>query len=247
MSTVYKHLREFKLSGMVANIDERIAFANDKQLGYLEFIELLCDDEINNRNRNGYKKRLTKARIPSHKTLEDFDFSFQPSINKKQVNDIYTCQFIRENKNAVFIGKPGTGKTHLAIAIGLHAIAKGFKVLFTDVGEMLDNLHMAKADNSYYKKLQDYINPDLLILDELGFKALPAYSAQDFFDVIAKRYEKGACIVTTNKNFENWGEIFTDNIMASAILDRIVHHSSIFKINGPSYRAKNIQEDKNMS
>lgn len=244
MSTLHKRLRDFKLSGMVANLDERLAFANDKQLGYLEFLELLCEDESNNRNQNGYKKRFSRAKIPAYKTLEDFDFNFQPSINKKQLNDAYTCQFIREHSNLIFIGNPGTGKTHLATAIGLNALAKGFKVLFTDVGEMLGNLHMSKADNSYYKKLQDYLMPDLLILDELGFKALPGYSADDFFDVISKRYEKGSCIITTNKTFEQWGDIFTDNILASAILDRMVHHSHIFKINGQSYRAKNIQEEK---
>ena len=244
MSTVHKRLRDFKLSGMVATLEERLDFANKNQLGYLEFLELLCEDEINNRSSNSYKKRLSKARVPARKTLEDFDFTFQPSLNKKQVNDAYTCQFIRHPSNLIFIGNPGTGKTHLSIAIGLNAIAKGFKVLFTGVGEMLDQLHMAKADNSYYKKLQDYLAPDLLILDELGFKALPHYAADDFFEVIAKRYEKGACIITTNKTFEQWGDIFTDNILATAILDRMVHHSQIFKINGPSFRAKNIQEAK---
>lgn len=244
MNTVHKRLRDFKLSGMIANLEERLDFANKNQLGYLEFLELLCEDETNNRSSNSYKKRLSKARIPARKTLEDFDFSFQPSLNKKQANDAYTCQFIRQHSNLIFIGNPGTGKTHLSIAIGLNAIAKGFKVLFTGVGEMLDQLHMAKADNSYYKKLQDYLTPDLLILDELGFKALPHYAADDFFDVIAKRYEKGSCIITTNKTFEHWGDIFTDSILASAILDRMVHHSQIFKINGPSFRAKNIQEIK---
>lgn len=244
MNTVYKRLREFKLSGIVLNLEERLAFATQNQIGYLEFLELLCEDEMNSRSNNSYKKRLAKAKMPAKKAIEDFDFLFQPSINKKQINDAYTCQFIREHTNLIFIGNPGTGKSHLSIAIGFNAIAKGFKVLFTSVGEMLDHLHMAKADNSYYKKLQDYLTPDLLILDELGFKALPNYSADDFFDVISKRYEKGSCIITTNKTFEQWGDIFTDNILASAILDRMVHHSHIFKINGPSYRAKNIKETK---
>lgn len=244
MSIIQKRLREFKLSGIVANLEERLSFATKNQIGYLEFLELLCEDEINNRSNNSYKKRLAKAKMPARKTLEDFDFLFQPSINKKQVNDAYTCQFIREHMNLIFIGNPGTGKSHLSIAIGLNAIAKGFRVLFTSVGEMLDQLHMAKADNSYYKKLQDYLTPDLLILDELGFKALPNYAADDFFDVISKRYERGSCIITTNKTFEQWGDIFTDNILASAILDRMVHHSQIFKINGPSYRAKHIKEVK---
>lgn len=247
MSTIHKKLRDFKLSGMAANLDERLSYANDKQLGYCEFLELLCEDEINNRSRNSYKKRFAKAKFPSHKTLGDFDFGFQPSINKKQLNDAYTCQFIYENKNIVFIGNPGTGKSHLAIAIGINAITKGYKVLFTSVSEMLDQLHMAKADNSYYKKLQEYLNPDLLILDELGFKAFPSYAADDFFDVISKRYEHGSCIITTNKNFEQWGEILTDKILASAILDRVVHHSYTFKINGPSYRTKNIQKEEKLT
>lgn len=244
MNTINKRLREFKLSGIAANLEERLNFATKNQIGYLEFLEILCEDEMNNRSSNSYKKRLSKAKIPARKTLEDFDFLFQPSIDKKQVNDAYTCQFIREHKNLIFIGNPGTGKSHLSIAIGLNAIAKGFRVLFTGVGEMLDQLHMAKADNSYYKKLQDYLTPDLLILDELGFKALPHYAADDFFDVISKRYEKGSCIITTNKTFEQWGDIFTDSILASAILDRMVHHSQVFKINGPSYRARNIKEAK---
>lgn len=115
-------------------------------------------------------------------------------------------------------------------------------MLFTPVSEMLYNLNAAKADNSYYKKLEFYLEPSLLILDELGFKKLPNYSADDFFEVIAKRYEKGSMIITTNKSFEQWGDIFADNILASAILDRIVHHSTVFKINGPSYRAKNLKK-----
>ena len=127
-------------------------------------------------------------------------------------------------------------------ALGIQALHKGFKVLFTSVSEMLHNLNAAKADNSYYKKIDFYLESHLLILDELGFKKLPNYSADDFFEIISRRYEKGSVIITTNKTFEQWSDIFTDNILASAILDRIVHHSTVFKINGPSYRSKNLKK-----
>ena len=134
------------------------------------------------------------------------------------------------------------GKTHLSISIAIKALMKGYKVLFTPVAEMLHNLNAAKADNTYYQKVDYYLKPDLLILDELGFKRLPGYSADDFFEIISKRYEKGSIIITTNKTFEQWGDIFTDNILASAILDRVVHYSTIIKINGPSYRAKDLKK-----
>ena len=119
---------------------------------------------------------------------------------------------------------------------------KGYKVLFASVSEMLHNLHMSKADNSYYQKVNFYLSPDLLILDELGFRKLPNYSIYDFFEIISKRYEKGSVIITTNKPFEDWGEIFSDNTLASAILDRVVHYSTIIKINGQSYRAKDVKK-----
>lgn len=149
----------------------------------------------------------------------------------------------------IFVGNPGTGKSHLGIALGIKALAKNYKVFFTSVSEMLYQLHLSKADNSYYRKLQEYLLPDLLILDELGFKKVPNYSADDFFEVISKRYERGSCIITTNKSFEQWGEIFADQTLSSAILDRLIHYATIFKINGPSYRTKalksTITDEKN--
>lgn len=242
METLKEHLRSFKLAGMLMALEERVTYANDKQLSYQQFLELLCEDELNNRNDNSYKKRYAKAKLPAHKTIEDFDFSFQPSLNKKQINDALTCQFIKEKRNLIFIGNPGTGKTHLSTAVTLRALSKNFKVLFTSVSEMLYQLHISKADNTYYKKLGEYLYPDLLVLDELGFKKFPQYAADDFFEVISKRYEAGSLIITTNKPFEDWSTIFGDSILAGAILDRVVHHSMIFTIKGQSYRSKTIQK-----
>ena len=138
------------------------------------------------------------------------------------------------------MGDPGTGKTHLATALGIQALNKHYKVLFTSVADMLQQLHMAKADNSYYKKLKEYTQVDLLILDELGFKKLPSYAADDFFEVIDKRYEQSSCIITTNKPYEQWHEVLGDHNLAAAILDRIVHHSTTIQIKGTSYRAQHL-------
>ena len=242
MNTLKTRLRNFKLSGIYNSLEERLSYAKEKSIAYLEFLELLMEDEYNNRRNNSFKKRYAKAKLPAHKTTEDFDFACQPSIDKKVINDCLTCNFVREKRNIVLIGNPGTGKTHLSIAIANTALLKGYKVLFTPVPEMLHNLNAAKADNSYYQKVNFYLMPDLLILDELGFKKLPGYSADDFFEIISKRYEQGSVIITTNKAFEHWGDIFADNILAAAILDRIVHYSTIVKINGPSYRAKDVKK-----
>lgn len=243
MNTIKTRLKEYKLAGIYNTINERLSYANEKSLSYIEFLDLLLEDEANSRRDNSYQKRYAKAKLPSYKTAEDFDFSFQPSIDKRKFNDALTCQFIRDKRNVVFIGSPGTGKTHLSIALGINALNKDFKVLFTSVSDMLYNLNVAKADNTFYKKLVYYLEPNLLILDELGFKKLPSYSADDFFEVISRRYEKGSVIITTNKTYEQWGDIFADNILAGAILDRIVHHSHTFNINGPSYRSKSLKNN----
>jgi DNA replication protein DnaC len=242
MNTLKARLKAFKLAGIHNCIEERLNYARNRSLGYREFLELILEDEHNNRRDNNYKKRYSRAKLPSHKTIEDFDFAFQPSISEKVINDCLTCSFIKERRNIVFIGNPGTGKTHLSVAIAIKALLKGYKVLFTPVCEMLHNLNAAKAENTYYKKVKNYCKPDLLIMDELGFKKLPGYSADNFFEIISRRYENSSIIITTNKPFEKWGEIFSDHTLASAILDRIVHYSIVVKIKGPSYRAKNIKK-----
>jgi len=242
MQDLKNRLKEFKLSGIHQTVEERVIYAKEKSLSYLDFLDLLLEDEVNNRRDNSYKKRYSRAKLPMHKRIEDFDFDFQPSIDKRTINDCLTCQFINEKKNIVFIGNPGTGKTHLSIAIAINALKKNYKAIFTTTAKMLYELHYSKADNSYNKKIDYYLSPDLLVIDELGFKKVPNYSADDFFEIISRRYEHGSVIITTNKPFEQWGDIFADNVLASAIMDRIVHHSEIIKINGQSYRQKNLKK-----
>lgn len=243
MKVLKNYLKTFKLSGMLNSVEDRIEFANKENYSHLQLLKVLCEDETMTRQDNSYKKRYNKARLPGHKTLEVFEFNFQPSINAKEINDLAIGQYIEEKKNIVFVGSPGTGKTHLATALAIKALGQEKKVIFTSVSDMLLNLHTSKADNSYYKKLQEYITPDLLVLDELGFKRLPDYSVKDFFDIIAKRYENGSTIITTNKPHTQWHELFNDETLTTAILDRIMHHCYMIKINGKSYRAKHINNN----
>lgn len=236
-------LKDLKLSGIIKTIETRNEQAIKDNLSHMEFLEILLSDEVLNRQNNGMKKRLSKAKFPQSKSLEEYQFNLQPTLNKRFIYNLATCEFVRKKENVAFIGPPGTGKSHLAISLGVKAISQGYNVLFTTVNSMLEELYLSRADNSFNKKLRYYTTPDLLILDELGLKKLNQNSVDDFYEIISRKYENSSIIITSNKSFDEWGRIFYDPVLATAILDRFIHHSHFVVIKGESFRMKQQKEN----
>lgn len=234
--TTLKRLREFKLSGITRTLEVRLTEAVDRNLSHREFLELLLEDEINQRADNKRKRLYGGAHLPFEKDLTEFDFSFQPSLKKAQILELSTGNFMSKHENIIFIGQPGTGKTHLSVALGLKMLGLGATVLFTSVTDMITTLEQSRADLSYKKKIATYLNPDLLILDELGYKSMADSTVEDFFEIVSRRYEKGSIVITSNREFQAWDKIFIDKTLTGAILDRLVHHCHIITIKGESYR-----------
>lgn len=244
MQALVKDLRAFRLAGMAQSLEDRLAYAQTNKLNYHDFLSLLCEDEKSIRKENNYRRRLKAARLPLVKRLEDFDFTFQPSLDEKLIQDLATCRFVASRENLILMGDSGTGKSHLAIGLAYKALEKEYTVYFTTVSDMLYQLHVAKADNSHPRKLKQLLTYDLLILDELGFKPIPDYAADDFFSVIAKRYEQKSLIITTNKKMEDWNDIFKEDLLTRAIVDRLIHHATLITIQGKSYRRKNLRKQE---
>ncbi|HEX6578137.1 MAG TPA: IS21-like element helper ATPase IstB [Jiangellaceae bacterium] len=207
---------------------------------HIEFLARLLDEEaVHTRNRR-LAARLRYARFPFHKTIEDFDFEFQPSIDRKLVEDLATLRFINENRPILFLGQPGCGKTHLAVALAIRAVEAGWRGYFTTAEDMTSNLIAAQIDGTWTNKLRTYTAPTVLVIDDVGLLRMTKRDAAAvFFQVVNTRYEKGhPTIVSTNRSLPDWGEIFGDAVVASAILDRLMHNAVVFNIRGPSWRLR---------
>ena len=247
MQHLENKLKYLRLSAMLDNLRQHNECAQKEQLSYLEFFEMLIEDECAKRKANALRQRMQKSRLHSQKSFETYDLAFQPGLDKKLVNELRACRFVDEQRNLVLLGKPGTGKTHLANALGLEALAKGYSVLFVHLHTLLDRLAQGRADLSHRRLLQQIVAPDLLILDEIGFRTLAPQALDDFFEIVRHRYETKSTIFTSNRNFEDWVLILGDKVMASAILDRIVHHAHILKFTGESYRVKDFLQQENLT
>ena len=213
-----------------------------KDKSYSEFLLGLLEEEVRAADARAQEMMLRLASFPFRRTLEDFDFSFQPSIQKKQLRELAGCTYVERAENVILLGPPGVGKTHLAVALGLAAIGRRLHVKFTSVAAMVANLTQAMKAGTYASRLRTYIRPSVLILDEIGFLPLEAGQASLLFEVVSRRYERGSIILTSNKSYGEWAEIFSgDEVIATAMLDRLLHHATTITIKGESYRLKDKQ------
>lgn len=231
-------LRRLRLAWMAQSFEAQNTEAIRAKLSYLEYLTALVDGELEARDNKGLMKRVKSARFPLAKSLEEFNFDFQPKLDVKLIKTLAACDFVERRENVIFVGQPGTGKTHLAIALGLKACEKGLDVRFTTVQDLAADLRAAHADHTVEQRIDTFVEPDLVILDELGFTPLDRLLADAFYRIIASRYEKKSIVVTSNKSFESWAEVFPDPVIASAVLDRLVHHAHLVPIVGDSFRMK---------
>jgi len=235
------YLKQLRLSGILATLEARTQQAVDGQWAYGEFLERLLEDEVERRAQNQLTLRLRRAALDSNKVLEDFDFTFNPTIPRQQVLQLAACDYIRQKRNVLICGPSGVGKSHLAQGLAHEACRQGFDVLFVPTHQMLQHLHGGRADGTWERRLQGYLRPHLLVLDDFGLKPWPPPLPEDCYDVIDGRYEKGSIVLTSNRPPAEWPGLFGNPLLASAGLDRLLHHAETVVITGRSYRAQNRQ------
>jgi DNA replication protein DnaC len=236
--------RRLHLSNLEESLDGLVERAEATTMGYLEFLDLVLEEETGVREGRRFRNALKLSGLPHHKTLDDFDFAFQPDLDKRKVKDLATLAFVESRSNVAFLGPPGVGKTMLAVGLAVAACQAGFSIYFTSLDDMVRNLREAESTGRFAKKLQTYLKPSVLVVDEVGYLPLSRAEANMVFQLVSRRYERGSIVVTSNKSFGEWGQVFGDDVLASAILDRLLHHCDVVSINGPSYRLKDHVDPK---
>jgi DNA replication protein DnaC len=231
-------LDKLKMEHLEAQLDALCEQAAQREWDYKTFLTEGLRLEWQGRFQRGIETRLRQSRFPWIKTLEQFDFDFQPSLDRRQVRELAGLSFVERAHNVVILGPPGVGKTHVAVALGVKAVEAGYTVLFHTLESLMTRLNRAQHENRLEATLKQLTYPKLLILDELGYLPLTHHEASLFFRLVVRRYERGSLIVTSNKSFLDWGEVFNDQVLATAILDRLLHHATTLNIKGESYRLK---------
>lgn len=240
-------LRQLKLSGMLETLELRAEQSLERQLTPVEFFALLLDDELERRNQARLVRRLAYSGCDAAKTLPQFDFSAAPGVHRTLIQDLATCAFLPRHENLLICGPSGVGKSHLANAIAIEALKRDFRVLARPTHRLLADLHAARANGTHTRLFARLLNCDLLVLDDFGLQALSAQAVQDLYELITERYERGSLIITSNRAFEEWAEVFNNDLLASAALDRLTHHAHTLIIRGDSYRQRNRRKEASIS
>lgn len=238
MHQLTPHLKQLRLSGILETLEARNQQAVDGKWTYVEFLTRLVEDEVERRAQKQLALRLRRATVNTTKSLESFDFDFNPTVNRQQIMQLATGDYIRRKQNVLICGPTGVGKSHLAQGLAHEACRQGFDVLFINTHKMLQHLNGGRADGTLERRLQSYLRPDLLILDDFGLKPLSPPGPEDLYDVINERYEKGSILLTSNRAPSEWPSLFGDPLLASAGLDRLAHRATVVVITGASFRAQ---------
>ena len=232
------YLTKLRLSGILQTMEARNRQAVDGQWSYVEFLSRLLEDEVERRAQKQLTLRLRRSAVTSTKTIETFDFNFNPALNRQHVLQLASCDFVRQKRNVLICGPSGTGKTHLAQALVHAACRQGFDALFAPTHKMLQHINGGRADGTHERRLQTYLRPEILVLDDFGLKPLQAPGPSDLYDVIDGRYEKCSIVLTSNRAPSEWPEVFLDPLLASAGLDRLGDQAEVLIMTGASYRAR---------